>query len=316
MLQIIQPGSLTTVQDRGRLGYQRYGVPVSGPMDRFAFGIANLLAGNHQDAACLEVTLFGPELKVLEDSVIAVTGADFPVTLDGQPMPMWQSLKVNHRGSVISFGVAGTGCRAYLAIRGGIKNIPRILGSQSTYTRKGALGQGEIKPLGTDDIIEAGIPVERAGYQQRILSAEFIPRYPDEITLRVIMGPQNDYFTPEGIKTFLASEYKVTTNSDRMGYRLEGPPIEHSESGEIISDGVPLGAVQVPGDRMPIILMADRQTTGGYPKIATVITVDTYKLAQARPDNRVRFSAVSIQEAISELRKVENIFQLIHRSSR
>lgn len=308
MFQVVEAGQLTTVQDRGRFGYQRYGVSVSGAMDQFAFRIANILVGNNEYEAGLEVTVLGPKLKVLDDSIIAITGADLSPTLGEKPIPMWQAIKVPRDG-MIAFGRPQSGCRAYLAIRGGIKNIPEVLGSKSTYSRKGALGENEIRPLQNNNVIEKGTTTGK--YRSRKLPNKFIPQYLDEILLRVTMGPQDDYFSRDGIETFLSSGYQVTINADRMGYRLQGPRIKHAKGAEIISDATPLGAVQVPGNGMPIVLMSDRQTTGGYPKIATVITVDTYKLAQTRPDHRVKFSAVSVEEAVSELKELENKIQSI-----
>ncbi len=291
VFEVIQPGFLTTVQDRGRYGYQQYGVPVSGAMDCYALTVANLLAGNDEGEACLEISLLGPRLLVMNDTMIAITGADLSPTLHGRPLCMWQGVEARC-GDIISFGQPARGCRSYLAVAGGI-DVPQVMGSRSTYVRSG-IGGLEGRPLHSGDCIYAGDTRARALSAR--LSQEYIPEYSAENTLRVILGPQHDRFTEKGIKTFLSCEYTVTVQADRMGCRLEGPLIEHKAGADIVSDGIPPGAVQVPADGLPIIMLADRQTTGGYTKIATVITVDLPRLAQAQPGDRIRFVAIDGSE--------------------
>ncbi len=296
VLEVIEGGLLTTVQDLGRPGYARYGVPPSGAMDFFALAVANCLVGNPPGAAGLEITLVGPTLRATAPCLVAVTGADLTFQVNGREMPMWMSVFVR-RGSVISFGGRRRGCRAYLAVAGGI-DVPSVLGSRSTYL-PGRFGGLEGRALRPEDRLPigpvSGDLVERAG---RAFPRHLIPPYSDRPVLRVIPGPQDDHFTPEGLETFFGAEYRVLPTSDRMGYRLEGPRVAHSKGTEIVSDGVPLGAVQVPPDGQPIIMMADHQTTGGYPKIATVIRADIPLLAQCVPgESRVSFRPVNIAEA-------------------
>ncbi|MBC7227728.1 MAG: biotin-dependent carboxyltransferase family protein [Thermoflexales bacterium] len=294
-LEVLDGGWLTTVQDLGRPGYERYGIPLSGAMDFLALRVANCLVGNPPGAAGLEITLAGPTLAATEPCLVAVTGADLAFQVDGREMPMWMSVFVR-RGSVISFGGRRRGCRAYLAVAGGIE-VPPVLGSRSTYLpgRFGgldgrALRPGDRLPIGP---VSGHLP-ERAG---RKPPPHLIPAWDDCPTVRAVPGPQDDHFPPEGLETFFGSEYRVLPISDRMGYRLEGPPVA-SRRAEVISDGVPPGAVQVPPDGQPLVMMADHQTTGGYPKIAVVIMADLPRLAQCVPgESRVRFRAVSVTEA-------------------
>ena len=309
--EVIQPGALTTVQDLGRYGYQQYGVPPSGAIDNYAFRTGNLLIGNAETAASLEMTLFGCQLRVLRETTIAITGADFAAALNGDPIPMWETISVR-RGDIISFPRLKSGCRAYLAVSGGI-NVPRVMASTSTYIKAG-LGGLEGRALRTGDILRT-IESAPATAKARV-PPEYIPLYGCQIELRVILGPQDNCFTEDGIQTFLQADYTVSHQADRMGYRLEGPRIQHSAKADIISDGIPLGAVQVPGDGLPIILLADRQTTGGYTKIATVISVDIPKLAQAKPGDKVRFHQIREDEAISELRQYEKQIEDIRHSLR
>ncbi|RLC77332.1 MAG: KipI antagonist [Chloroflexi bacterium] len=303
---------LTTVQDLGRFGYMRYGVPTSGAMDPFALQVANILVGNDPGEAALEITLIGPTLRATEDCLIAVTGADLGLRVDDREMPMWMSIFVR-KGWVIEFTGRRSGCRAYLAVAGGI-DVPRVLGSKSTYLN-GGFGGFEGRALKKGDLIPVGkAPPDLVSLAGRFFPSEHIPPYSDSPQIRVILGPQEDYFTEEGIATFLSATYKVSPTSNRMGYRLEGPPVAHKERADIISDGIPLGAVQVPADGLPIVMMADHQTTGGYTKIATVISADIPLLAQCVPGtSTVSFKAVSIEEAralyikmMESLKKVES----------
>lgn len=300
VFDVIQPGFLTTVQDKGRYGYQQYGVPVSGAMDSYALMMANLLAGNGEGDACLEITVLGPRLQVLGDTVVAVAGADLSPALNESPLSSWEAVKVR-RGDIISFGRPRSGCRSYLAVAGGI-DVPLIMGSRSTYVRSG-LGGLEGRALRRGDrLCSANARLEAS---LRSLPPQYIPAYQANSELRVVLGPQDDCFTEKGIHTFLNSEYVISVQADRMGYRLEGPPVEHKSGADIVSDGVPPGAVQVPGDGLPIILLADRQTTGGYAKIAAVCAVDLPWLAQAEIGHSIRFLQVSQEEAWQLLKEYE-----------
>ncbi len=302
-LEILQPGMLTTVQDTGRYGYQRFGMPVAGAMDGFALRAANRLVGNSDRAAGLEMTALGPQVRLLDDVCVAVAGADVAPLLDGEAVPMWQPI-LAPRGSLLAFQAPRDGLRAYLAVAGGIA-VPEVMGSRSTYVKAG-IGGLDGRALRARDVISA-YETGAALRAHRRMPEGGIPVYGGKAELRVVLGPQNGAFTRQGVRTFLTAEYAVSIQSDRMGYRLEGAAIEHRDGADIISDGAPMGAVQVPGDGKPIILMADRGTTGGYTKIAAVITADLDRVAQAMPGGAVRFRAVTLEEARAALREREAV---------
>jgi antagonist of KipI len=294
--QVLNPGFLTTIQDLGRKGFMKYGTPASGVADRFAAETANLLTGNERGAALLEITLFRLELLVLTDLTIAVTGGNLTPTINKDPLPMWRSATVRS-GDRLAFRGRKMGFRAYLAVQGGFSGEP-YLNSRSVFVR-GLMG----RPLQTGEILETegiGNP-DRPGLQA--LPPEMVPDYSRLEPLRVILGPQDDRFSQRGIETFLTSEYKVSTQSDRMGYRLEGPKIEHLKGADIISESIARGAIQVPGDGLPIILLWDAQVSGGYTKIANVISADLDTLAQIMPGNRLRFRKATLEEAHEALRR-------------
>jgi antagonist of KipI len=307
-IEVIDGGMLTTVQDLGRLGYQRYGVPTSGALDLFSLRAANRLAGNRDDAAGLEMTLLGPRLKFLVPATIALTGADLGARLDGQLVPRWQSVLV-HAGAVLTFAAPRDGMRAYLAVAGAL-DVPVVLGSRSTYTRS-KLGGVEGRPLKAGDLLHVcgDRPVVLGGALR--LPEACQPAYGHAHVLRVVLGPQDDRFTARGIDTFLSSTYTVAPQSDRMGYRLTGPSIEHLRGPDIVSDGTPLGAVQVAGDGVPIVLLADRGTAGGYAKIATAIGPDLPRLAQALPGDTVTFVRIDLEAAYAAVREQERQLELI-----
>jgi biotin-dependent carboxylase-like uncharacterized protein len=288
--RVITPGVLTTIQDLGREGYGQYGIPVSGAMDRFSFQAANMLVGNGPGAAGLEITLYRLKMEVLRSVRVAVTGGDMDPRLDGKPLPMWQTVELP-TGSTLLFKTIKQGARAYLAVEGGIDS-PLLLGSRST-DRKAHLG----KTLQKDDIIQT-LPTKDPARFHRVPDA-FIPRLSKEAEIRVVMGPQGDFFTQKGIEMFLTEVYAITSESDRQGYRLQGPSVEHVSGADIISDAILPGSIQVPGNGQPIIMMMDAQTTGGYTKIACVIGPDLDILAQMLPGRKLRFKKVSIEEAHS-----------------
>jgi len=292
--EVVNPGLLTTVQDGGRFEHQQSGVCVAGVMDPFAHRVANMLCGNADtNEAVLEVTMSGPVLKFNADAFIAIAGADLSPTVDGVSVGTWQSFCVKS-GSTLRFGKISNGARAYIAVYGGM-DIPMIMGSKSTYA-KAKIGGFEGRPLKKGDVISYA-NTDVTGKKPMRLPAKYIPEYTAESVLRVVMGPQDDAFTDEGISTFLSSVYDVTQRVDRMGYRFEGGKIAHKIKADIISDGIVMGAIQVPGEGQPIILMADRQTAGGYTKIAGVIYADLAKVAQSKPGDKARFQKVSIEDA-------------------
>jgi antagonist of KipI len=296
-IEILHGGTFTTIQDLGRKGYQQFGMSTAGAMDITSLRLANRLVQNEEGEACLEITFIGLHLLALQDLEIAITGGNLTPKVDGSPLPMWQTISIR-RNSEVSFTAVRNGIRSYLAVAGGIQ-VPEIMGSKSTYIR-GGFGGLEGRPLKKGDRLRIGPqPSKPPRYKIR---EEFIPGYEKVWKTRVIMGPQDDYFSKSGIEVFTSSEYTITPQSDRMGYRLHGSLIQHRRGADIISDATCLGSIQVPGHGLPIILLADRQTTGGYPKIATVISVDVYNLGQAKPGDRVRFTPISVAEA-HEIRK-------------
>ncbi len=311
-LEIQSPGLRTTVQDLGRTGYQRFGVPVAGAADPTALRVANILVGNREGEAGLELTVIGPKATFLEDTVIAVTGADLGASIDGEPIPRWQSVPVAN-GSVLEFTGPSDGMRAFLALAGGI-DVPVVMGSRSTYVT-GGIGGFDGRPLASGDVVRTLPTARNSGTQALKLPEDIVPpTYGAEHEVRVVLGPQSDAFTDAGMSTFLSSQYAVTGDSDRMGCRLEGPVIEHESGADIVSDANAFGSIQVPGNGQPIILLVDRGTTGGYPKIATVISPDLGIVAQAMLGDTVRFAAVSVAQAHDILREQEAMIAEIKHS--
>ena len=292
-ITVLNPGLLTTVQDQGRIGYQQFGVSVSGVMDPRSAALANILVGNDEKEAVLECTMMGPHLQFNQANCIAITGGDLMPTLDGKPIPNYTAVKVE-AGQVLKFTMPKTGCRAFIAFAGGL-DIPEVMGSRSTYM-KAKIGGVEGRKLAKGDVIGFRAPkAELKNMNFRSMASEFVPR--KEYTVRVVLGPQDDYFTDAGIETFLTQVYSVTAEFDRMGCRLEGAVIQHKDGGDIISDGIAFGAIQVPSSGQPIIMLGDRQTTGGYTKIANVISADFRILAQLKQGDKVRFEKVSVKAA-------------------
>ncbi|MBQ8801205.1 MAG: biotin-dependent carboxyltransferase family protein [Clostridium sp.] len=292
-ITVLNPGLLTTVQDQGRIGYQQFGVSVSGVMDPRSASLANILVGNDEKEAVLECTMMGPQLQFDKANCIAITGGDLMPTLDGKPIPNYTAVKVE-AGQVLKFTMPKTGCRAFIAFAGGL-DIPEVMGSRSTYM-KAKIGGVEGRKLAKGDVIGFRAPkAELKNMNFRSMASEFVPR--KEYTVRVVLGPQDDYFTDAGIETFLTQVYSVTAEFDRMGCRLEGAVIQHKDGGDIISDGIAFGAIQVPSSGQPIIMLGDRQTTGGYTKIANVISADFRILAQLKQGDKVRFEKVSVKAA-------------------
>lgn len=287
-------GLFTTVQDYGRMGYQNLGFHVCGVMDRHSYWVANLLVDNTDLEAVLEFTICGPTLYFTSDTVICITGGDFDPKINGEAIPMYAAVEV-HKGDELEMGFCRSGTWGYIAFAGGL-DVPVVMGSRSTDI-KCKLGGLEGRPIKDGDEIHFlsnvhSLPLMKERHLER-------PDYgADVVELRVTMGPQDDHFTKSGLNTFFESEFTVTSQCDRMGYRLEGPVIEHNDLGaDIISDGIAKGAIQVPSSGQPIIMMSDRQTLGGYTKIANVISVDIPKIAQCKYPQKVRFSRVSIEEA-------------------
>ncbi|WP_156476329.1 biotin-dependent carboxyltransferase family protein [Bacillus nakamurai] len=311
-MKVLKPGLLTTIQDTGRTGYQKYGVLGSGAMDTVSLRIANMLAGNEETEAGLEITLMGPgpSFEMTESRVIAVTGAEFALHINGEPAPLWKPVFVKEN-STISFGPCKLGSRAYLAVAGGFC-VPAVMESKSTYVRAGiggfhgrALQKDDELPLGSMTQLSKTIAARLSGSAgQNGFSAPdwavsrrgFLPLKKNP-AIRVLEGSQYNAFTEEAKTRFYHEPFKVTPQSDRMGYRLKGEPLELQEPLEMVSEAVTFGTVQVPPDGNPIILLADRQTTGGYPRIAHIISADLPLVSQTMPGEYITFRPVSREEA-------------------
>lgn len=301
LFKVVKPGLLTTMQDLGRAGYQKYGVVVSGAMDPFALQIANLLVGNRRNEACLEITMMGPEFIVLSEATAAICGADLSPMINGRAAPMWKSIRLK-KDDYLTFGAPKAGIRSYLSVSGGFDS-PVVMGSKSTYTKAG-IG----KHMEKGDTIFSYAVNGRAGVG--LIPTE-IPTYHKEVELRVVKGPHTDRFTDEGLDSFFNTVHEVSPQADRMGYRLQSPAITHKNGADIWSDAIPFGGVQVPVNGQPIILMADRQTTGGYTRIATVISVDLPKVAQLVPGGKIRFREVGVDEAQERFKERERFLSQI-----
>ncbi|WNQ14064.1 biotin-dependent carboxyltransferase family protein [Paenibacillus aurantius] len=317
-IQVRRPGLLSTLQDLGRYGYQKYGVMAGGAMDGFAHRAANRLVGNDDAEATLEMTVTGPVLYFEEPALISLCGSDLSPRIDGIPIPSWRPIYVR-AGGTLQFGSAREGCRCYLAVSGGF-NVPPRMNSCSTYLRAG-LGGFEGRALQADDRLLLKPATSLGKRMMRRLSEqspeapfsapawrvsyEMVPDYKANPEIRVMPGGQYHWLEEAGRKAFFESEFKVLPQSDRMGYRLSGTPLYMAKPQELLSEPVAFGTVQVPPDGHPIVLMADRQTTGGYPKVAQVMTADLPLLAQASIGSRIRFRLVDLKEAQAALLRTE-----------
>jgi biotin-dependent carboxylase-like uncharacterized protein len=306
-LRVVHPGALTTVQDLGRYGYQSMGLSPSGVLDDYSFRMGNVVLGNDPKAAAVEMVLWAPTLEVTVKTAVALVGGEVRAFINGEEAPMWEALLVEP-GDLIEVKEFKTGFASYICVAGGVA-VPPVLGSRSTdiLGMMGGLEGGVVKK---DSVLPVGTPLvplrELAG---RRLGPAYIPDFSGEATVRVIMGPQDDYFTGNGIQTLLTTPYTVSMKSDRMGLRLEGEVIEHGKGADIFSEGITVGAIQVPKNGLPIVLLAGRQTVGGYTKIAVVASVDIHRAAQRRPGDTLRFSATGVDEARGLLLEREALFQ-------
>jgi antagonist of KipI len=294
---VVKPGMLTTVQDLGRWGMQAQGVPVGGPMDPWSHRLANALVGNDRGAATLEITLLGPELEFEDERLAAVAGAEFELLVDDRQAP-WHTPFLIPSGSRLRFRRREQGVRAYLAVAGGIA-VPPVLGSRATHVVSG-LGGLDGRPLKIGDRLPLGDETTARG-PRPALEHPLVPFPTGEATVRVLPGPQDDFFTTDALDVLQSGPYRIAQNSDRMGFRLTGPVLAHSRGADIISDATPLGVVQVPASGQPILLMADRPTAGGYPKIATVISADMAVAGQLSPGDSIVFSVCTLREAMAAL---------------
>lgn len=310
MLMIDKEGLQTTVQDLGRNGFQKYGVIVSGVMDSYAHRLANILVGNEETKATIEITLMGPHMTFLEDCLFALTGANLSPVIDGVPIKMWRPIFAR-KGCKLIFGKPVTGCRTYMAVAGGVA-VPKVMGSQSTYIRA-SIGGFNGRALQRGDVIPVNdAPQQVKGFINKLskeindrsfmqvewtLKSEAIPAYQKDATVRVMEGRQAHLFSEKSKADFLNQVFQITSDSDRMGYRLKGTELTLEVHKELLSEAVSFGSIQVPPDGQPIILMADRQTTGGYPKIGQVAFIDLPKVSQLKPGETIRFEKISLEEA-------------------
>jgi biotin-dependent carboxylase-like uncharacterized protein len=290
-------GPGVTVQDRGRRGFSRWGVTGCGPMDPVAFRLAERALGNAEDVAAIEIALGGLEVEVEGGAVdVAVAGGDFDVLLDGHRLPRAVALRLEP-GMRLRIRAGAAGAWTYLAVAGAI-DVPLVLGSRATHTRSG-LGGLDGRGLRAGDALAILDPRATIATAMAIDVAALGTEAPP---IRVVLGPQADHFAADQIEAFLGRSWRLSPRSDRMAHALDGEPLRHAKGHDIVSDAVAHGAIQVPGSGLPFVLMADRQPTGGYPKIATVIGADLGRMAQIRPGEVVRFRAVSLDEAVAARR--------------
>jgi antagonist of KipI len=311
-LEILAPGPLTTVQDLGRYGFGRYGVPPSGALDSFSLRTANLLVGNPETEAGLEITLMGLRARVQTDLVVALCGGDLQPHHNGKPFDMWCS-QIVEKGDTLFLKAPRTGCRAYLAVGGGISLAP-VLASKSTNLPS-RFGGYQGRPLRKGDLLFSQAPDRHFQKAGKRLPPEGRPVYRRDWVIRVLPGPQDQDFPEESKRVFLDSSFTVSSQSDRTGLRLSGPAVHRKKNlgDSIISEGIVPGAIQVPGDGQPIILLVET-VTGGYRKIATVISADLPLLGQVKPGDRVKFRKVALEEALVALRESEKHMDMLKQS--
>ena len=305
-MKILRSGMLTSIQDMGRRGYQKYGIIGSGEMDAWSARMANILVENDETEGVLELTMMGPQIEFTEDALIALTGGDLQAMIEDKEVPLWRPVYIK-KGSVLNFGFAVSGCRAYLAVSGGF-DIPLIIGSKSTYLRAGLGGfKGRALKEG-DELFLGSKHTAFKDFAAKNISESFWaptwslpqPVWPggdEPVEVRVTPGAQMELFTPESIHVFFSQIFTITAEADRMGYRIQGTPITLIQKEDMISEAISFGSIQVPPDGNPIILLADRQTAGGYPKIAQVCSVDLSLIAQLKPDFQLSFRLISHNEA-------------------
>lgn len=312
-VKILKPGLLSTIQDLGRFGSQKYGVIVGGAMDSLSVRIANILVGNEEGEATIEITMFGTELEMLEETILAITGGNLNPVIDGKNVPMWRPILIQ-KGQVLKFTAPSSGSRAYISLSGGIE-VPEVMGSKSTHAHA-KIGGHKGRELQKGDILSCGEITERGEIFMKQLKEENVPFEwfadysafyisPEPNKIRILKGSEFDYFDEASQKIFFKHPYKLTINANRMGYQLEGSKLALTKQFELLSEGVTYGTVQVPSNGQPIILMAERQTTGGYPKIGQVATVDLPRLAQLQPRDEIEFEMITINEAEKLLMKQE-----------
>lgn len=313
MIKVVKPGLQTTVQDLGRIGYYEIGMPPSGAMDKYSFTIANLLVGNEENAAALEITYMGPELEFQQDAVIAITGGEIPPKLNGQSVSMWETLAVK-KGDILSFDFVKQGARVYVAVAGGI-DVPVIMGSRSTYTLCG-IGGFEGRALQGGDLLQIGTQQHQTVKPGTRIPSELIPHFSKTHEIRVVMGLCSYRLTEESKDRFLTVEWTVTPEANRVGYRFKGERLNFipreqpfgagSNPSNVVDLGYPIGSIQVPDGVEPIALLNDAVTGGGYATIATIISADLNRMAQIKTNEKVRFVSVSLEQALEARKEVKS----------
>ena len=324
MIKVLKSGLMTTIQDLGRYGLQKYGIITSGAMDKISLRLANLLVGNPENAAAIEMILLGSSFLFQSDCLIAVTGADFSPTIDNRPLPMWQPVLVK-KGALLNFKAAKTGCCSYLAISGSFQ-LPKIMNSRSTYLRA-HIGGLEGRALRENDTLalhkvnktaetiikQIKDKASENGFKPLnwSLSKEFRLKSREKKVLRFLKGNEYHLFTKESQAQFSSVSFRVTPQSDRMGYRLKGAALKTLPDCEMISEAVTCGTVQIPPDGNPILLLADHQTAGGYPRIAQIISADLSSAAQTKPGEKIEFREITLEEAqrllIEQEKKIDRL---------
>lgn len=318
MIRVKNPGLQTTVQDTGRIGHYEVGMPPSGAMDQYAYKVGNLLVGNKENAAGLEITYLGPELEFTEDTVIAITGGDMPPKINGASIPTWEAVEVK-AGDVLSFDFLKQGARVYLAVRGGI-DVPVVMGSRSTYTLCG-IGGFEGRKLEAGDELSIGNDIDKLTKVGTRVADEFIPQFAKHHEVRVVFGLCSYRLTEESAELFFNIDWTVTPEADRIGYRFKGERLNFvereqpfgagSNPSNVVDLGYPLGSIQVPDGVEPIVLLNDAVTGGGYATIGTVISVDLNKMAQIKTGDTVRFISVDIHEALAARKQLQEQIEKI-----
>ncbi len=317
MLEVVQHGIEATVQDLyGRPGYYSQGIPPSGAQDGTALGLGNLLVGNDKNEAGIEVTMLGPQIRFAEDHVVAITGADLSAKVNGNPAPLWEAFAAK-KGDLLTFGKIVSGCRAYLAVAGGI-DVPKVLGSKATYAR-GEIGGHEGRPLKKGDVLRVGTP--RAAAADLVgskVKPDRIPRYSNRWELRIVIGIESYVYTEAGIDTFLTTDWQVSSKIDRVGYRYLGPQLEcvtrtppfgaGSDPTNVVDSGYPVGSVHTTGPGVePILLPNDAVSGGGFATIGTVVTADLDRVGQSKTGDVTRFRRVTIEGGYDAWAERENL---------
>ncbi|WP_042355517.1 biotin-dependent carboxyltransferase family protein [Bacillus rubiinfantis] len=316
MIKVLKSGLQTTVQDQGRRGLYEIGMPPSGAMDQFAFRVANMLVGNHPNAAVLEMTYIGPELQFEQDTQISLTGGNIPPKINGEAVPMWETLQVK-AGDILAFDFVRSGARTYLAVEGGI-DVPLVMNSRSTYTLIG-IGGFEGRALAAGDVLQTGDLHQRRIPAGTTIDKTFIPSYGKNHEIRVVVGLCSYRLTEESKQAFLETEWTVTPEANRIGYRHKGQRLQFvereqpfgagSNPSNVTDLGYPIGSIQVPDGVEPIVLLHDAVTGGGYATVATVISTDLNRMAQIKTNEKVKFVSVSLEEALNIRRERNEVLR-------